>query len=167
MPLNLLIASMPPHWLPVHLRIEFKVLLLVYKALHGMAPDYLSNMLSPARSVRNLRSRNQCLLAVPRTNLVSAGDRAFSVAGPKLWNKLPMHIKQSSNVCVFKRKLKTHVLINFTINLLFLVFYIVCHTDWLLVISFSILYYINFIHCLTFLLFATMYCTARLHYYWK
>ena len=97
------------HWLPVHLRIEFKVLLLVYKALHGMAPDYLSNMLSPARSVRNLRSRNQCLLAVPRTNLVSAGDRAFSVAGPKLWNKLPMHIKQSSNVCVFKRKLKTHL----------------------------------------------------------
>ena len=95
------------HWLPVHLRIEFKVLLLVYKALHGKAPDYLSNMLSPACSVRNLRSRNQCLLAVPRTNLVSAGDRAFSVAGPKLWNKFPMHIKESSNVCVFKRKLKT------------------------------------------------------------
>ena len=67
------------HWLPVHLRIQFKVLLLVYKTLHGMAPDYLSNMLSPARSVCNLRSSNQCLLAVPRTNLVSAGDRAFSV----------------------------------------------------------------------------------------
>ena len=30
------------HWLPVKFRIVFKVLLLVYKALNGMAPPYLS-----------------------------------------------------------------------------------------------------------------------------
>ena len=68
------------HWLPVHLRIEFKVLLLVYKALHGMAPDYLSNMLSPARSVRNLRSRNQCFLAVS-TNKFSISRRPSLFCG--------------------------------------------------------------------------------------
>ena len=33
------------HWLPVKFRIVFKVLLLVYKALNGMAPPYLSDML--------------------------------------------------------------------------------------------------------------------------
>ena len=34
------------HWLPVHFRILFKVLLLVYKALNGMAPLYITELLS-------------------------------------------------------------------------------------------------------------------------
>src|SRR4029434_4789119 len=29
------------HWLPVKSRIDFKVLLLTYKALNGLAPNYL------------------------------------------------------------------------------------------------------------------------------
>ena len=30
------------HWLPVKFRIDFKILLIVFKALHGLAPDYIS-----------------------------------------------------------------------------------------------------------------------------
>ena len=33
------------HWLPVHFRILFKVLLLVYEALNGMAPLYITELL--------------------------------------------------------------------------------------------------------------------------
>ena len=33
------------HWLPVKYRIDFKVLLLVFKALHGLAPLYISDLL--------------------------------------------------------------------------------------------------------------------------
>ena len=33
------------HWLPVAARIDFKVLLQVYKCLHGTAPEYLSSKL--------------------------------------------------------------------------------------------------------------------------
>ena len=33
------------HWLPVHFRIVFKILLLVYKCLNGMCPIYLANLL--------------------------------------------------------------------------------------------------------------------------
>ena len=33
------------HWLPVRRRIEFKILLLVYKCLHGTALSYLGEML--------------------------------------------------------------------------------------------------------------------------
>lgn len=33
------------HWLPVHLRVNFKILLLTYKALHNLAPPYLSDLL--------------------------------------------------------------------------------------------------------------------------
>ena len=31
------------HWLPVKTKADFKVLLLTYKALHGLAPTYLSD----------------------------------------------------------------------------------------------------------------------------
>jgi len=37
------------------------------------------------------------------------GDRAFAVAGPRVWNKLPDSVRQSSSLDVFKRLLKTHL----------------------------------------------------------
>ena len=33
------------HWLPVKFRVEFKITLLVFKALNGLAPQYLSELL--------------------------------------------------------------------------------------------------------------------------
>ena len=47
------------HWLPVHFRILFKVLLLVYKALNGMAPLYITELLSYRTCSRTLRSTDQ------------------------------------------------------------------------------------------------------------
>ena len=41
--------------------------------------------------------------------LKSYGDRAFSVAAPKLWNEIPSFIKFSPSVDVFKSRLKTHL----------------------------------------------------------
>ena len=34
------------HWLPVHYRIRFKILAIPFKAIYGMAPRYLSNLVS-------------------------------------------------------------------------------------------------------------------------
>ena len=51
-------------WLPVHSRIIFKLLLLVYKALNGKAPSYISSLLSHRRCSRSLRSSGQELLTV-------------------------------------------------------------------------------------------------------
>ena len=44
------------HWLPVHSRIQYKVLLLVYKTRHGLAPNYISELLELYRPSRALRS---------------------------------------------------------------------------------------------------------------
>ena len=81
------------HWLPVSFRIQFKVLLFVYKVLHGLAPAYICDLLAHSSTSRSLRSDSQLRLKVPRSNLVTKGDRAFAVAGPNLWNKLPLNIK--------------------------------------------------------------------------
>ena len=98
------------HWLPVVKRIQFKSLLLVFKALHiSTAPSYLRNMfvLSHQNASRPLRSSDDTsLLSVARTRC-SYGDRSFSVCSAKLWISLPQDIRNSPSVAVFKSKLKT------------------------------------------------------------
>ena len=96
------------HWLPVHFRVHFKILLFVFKSLNGLAPLYLSELLHPYASTRSLRSANQLLLEIPRTKRKLRGDRAFSVAAPTLWNELPLHVRQASSLSIFKTRLKTH-----------------------------------------------------------
>ena len=38
------------HWLPVCFRIDFKVLMITYKALNGLGPQYLADRLLPPKS---------------------------------------------------------------------------------------------------------------------
>ena len=98
------------HWLPISERVLFKVLLLVFKGINNLTPAYLSHLLIHYTSGRRgLRSENAHLLFIPRTQRSSYGDRAFCVAGPRLWNSLPIHIKSSLSVNVFKKALKTHL----------------------------------------------------------
>ena len=73
------------HWLPVREKIQFKLLILTWKSLNGIAPQYLSNLLVPYKPTRTLRSSDKHLLVVPRT-LSSLGDRVFSSIAPSLWN---------------------------------------------------------------------------------
>ena len=79
------------HWLPVIKRTRFKVLLLTYKALHGLAPAYISELIQQHTSRRALRSQDQHLLQVPRTRTQYYGSRTFSAVVPTLWNSLPLH----------------------------------------------------------------------------
>lgn len=97
------------HWLPVSHRIHFKILILVFKSLNGLAPSYLSELLTKHNPSRKMRSTSQLLLDVPRSKLKTRGDRAFSVAGPRLWNALPLHIRAADSVEHFKSFLKTHL----------------------------------------------------------
>ena len=98
------------HWLPVFYRIRFKILLLTYKCLHGEGPEYLCNLLHPVNErSRSLRSSSMNMLQVPRTKLVTCGDRAFSVIAPVLWNQLPNDVKTAQNLQSFKTSLKTYL----------------------------------------------------------
>jgi hypothetical protein len=98
------------HWLPVQHRIAYKILLLTFKALHQLAPVYLSELLHPYIPDRRLRSsRDTTLLRVPRCKCVSQGERSFSLNAPKLWNALPQELRKIETLDVFKSKLKTHM----------------------------------------------------------
>ena len=97
------------HWLPVKQRIHYKILTFVYKALNGLAPQYITDLIKPVQHIRTLRSSSKCLLKVPKSNLVTYGDRGFSMAGPVLWNSLPEKLQKSKSLEIFKKGLKTHL----------------------------------------------------------
>ncbi len=80
----------------------------MFKALNGLAPTYLSDLIQPYAPSRGLRSVDHSLLVAPRVRLKSRGDRAFSVLGPRLWNNLPLHVRKVQTLSVFKSSLKTY-----------------------------------------------------------
>ena len=95
------------HWLPVSFRINFKILVLTFRALHGQAPEYISVLIQPYSSVRTLRSSGQNLLMVPRSCFKTRGDRSLEAVAPRLWNELPLSLRSLDSVETFKKHLKT------------------------------------------------------------
>ncbi len=95
------------HWLPVAERIDYKIMLLTFKAIHGLAPAYLSELLTFYKPKRTLRSANKSFLDVPRCNLKMYGQRAFSYVAPTLWNRLSYDMRTCETITEFKSKLKT------------------------------------------------------------
>ena len=75
--------------LPVRQRVQFKLAVLVFKALHGQAPQCSTDD-------RQLDSQPQLTSAIVRL-----------VSGPRLWNALPISLRQPHlSLGQFRRALK-------------------------------------------------------------
>ena len=72
------------HWLPIKARIDYKVLLLVFKCLVGIGPSYLKKLLSMKTYSRynTSYSKDTLRLSEPEMNMKTMGDRAFRAYGP-------------------------------------------------------------------------------------
>ena len=93
------------YWLQAGERFDLKLCLLAYKAVHGLAPDYIAEMCPPVGSVDaglRLCSSTAGNLIVPASN-TQFGQRAFSVAAIKAWYNLLINIWSSSSVNAFKK----------------------------------------------------------------
>ena len=97
------------HWLPVRSRIVYKICLLIFKGLNGYAPAYISDFLNLHTPTRSLRSAGQNLLVVRRYRLEQTWARAFQNAAPKVWNDLPVNLRNCTELGAFKSSLKTHL----------------------------------------------------------
>ncbi len=117
------------HWLPVEYRIQFKVLILTFKGVHKYAPGYICDMFvvkpfnyasRSCSSISDIKFVNGEIedeistshvinLVVPKTKCVTFQDRSLPVAGPTLWNKLPIRLRQETDFDNFKKLLKTHL----------------------------------------------------------
>ncbi len=116
------------HWLPVDQLILYKVLLITYKCLCGLASPCLKDLLT-IKTNRGLPSDYKVLVLVPRSNvmsygdrafylmsygdrafyLMSYGDRAFYVVSLLFWKSLLSHIRLCPTVDQFKSQLKTYL----------------------------------------------------------
>ena len=100
------------HWLPVRQQISFKILVLMYKCLHGEALECLKDLiviLNPTRPGLRSGSTTAIHLITPTTKCKTFANRSFSVAAPTLWNSLPVNLRLSDSLTSFKKNLKTHL----------------------------------------------------------
>jgi len=96
------------HWLPIQTRIEYKLNLLTFKSLNNLAPVYLTELLCTYNPSRTLRSSSMGLLQEKNAKIKKAGERAYSIAAPKLWNRLPQELRSLNELVSFKTALKTY-----------------------------------------------------------
>ena len=95
-------------WLPVESRIAQNKLVLVYKALHNMCPQYLNDMLQyQTNNVYNMRSTEQRKLPIPKVKY-EIFRKSFSYSGPQLWNLLPSRIQHAKSLAEFKKSCLQH-----------------------------------------------------------
>jgi len=99
------------HWLPIRERVKFKLACLVHQSLSGQLPAYLADdcRLVSDSTCRSLRSADVPTCVVPRT-YNSYGDRTFAAARPRLWNSVPVQLRNPDiSYGRFRRQLKGHL----------------------------------------------------------
>ena len=99
------------HWLPIRLRIQYKLCVLMHQVRIGRSPAYLADMMTATADLpgrERLRSANSFRYETPKLKL-KFGERAFSYAGPKAWNSLPSNLQELMNTDTLKKQLKTHL----------------------------------------------------------
>ena len=95
-------------------RFNYFISILMYKCLNNMAPNYLSEMFIYLDQHQQYVTRNvsDALLLKPKCNS-TAFQRSFQYTGAQVWNKIPLSVKQSNSLNIFKRKIKSSIT-NFT-----------------------------------------------------
>jgi len=85
------------HWLVIPQRVQYKLAVTVHRCLRDRAPRYmyLDDYCVPVSEVsgrQHLRSASH-QLSVPCVRRSTLETRAFSVAGPTIWNSLPDYLR--------------------------------------------------------------------------
>src|SRR5688572_9727860 len=84
------------HWLPSEQQISWRLDVLVWRCILGLAHAYLRELCCPvlnARGSRSFRSSEQGLLLVAFAKTSTVQNCAFSVVGPSTWNGLPLELR--------------------------------------------------------------------------
>ena len=86
-----------------------KSAILFFKAINGLAPNYISNLVNILCPSKYLLRRNNEVLLEPYNGKTkkTLGDRVFAVAAPRLFNSLPREIRHETCFNTFKTKVKT------------------------------------------------------------
>ena len=93
------------HWLKLRGRITYKIVLLMYKCVKGLAPEYLINtVITP-----QLRSTTELKFIVTRSRTTQVHKCSFASMGPRIWNGQPINLRGTESIEQFKSLIKTHL----------------------------------------------------------
>ena len=97
------------HWIPIKKRTQYKMMLLVFNALHKQGPSYISDYLHWYTPSRPLRSMCSPSLTPARSRSVVIQRRILNGGCSQLWNSLPPGLRSTNSFISFKRQLKTYI----------------------------------------------------------
>ena len=95
-------------WLKIENQYHCNICCLVFKVLSDKLPEWFLT-LPTVGEMNEGRTRQANDHFIPRT-MLNVGSRAFNVRGPRLWNRLPISVKNSNSLTAFKTKLKHFLL---------------------------------------------------------
>ena len=96
-------------------RIEFKVLTLVFKRVNNLAPEYLQDFLVVSRNT-TLQSANTKKIHMVKFRTQKLLNCSFTYAVAKLWNDLPISLKESVRTMMLLRLNSNHTFLNIHIK---------------------------------------------------
>ena len=82
------------------------IAILIFKAVNGMLPEYISDLFVVLNNVKNLRGTNK--LVVPRKKSTNFGlkQKSTSFIGAKVWNSLPDELRSTKILKEFKNAVR-------------------------------------------------------------
>ena len=94
-------------WQTLEERRLFHSALLMYKAIHGLAPNYICDQVTLLSDVAYYDTRRACSLdvVVPKINK-DIFRKSFAYYGAITWNKIPDHVRRSDDLFTFKERYK-------------------------------------------------------------
>ena len=93
-------------WSPFYEDAKISKCSLAYKKVHGQVPTYISNMLKSNSEGHTRRTRYYiCNFLCPKYQHETEGGRTFAVSVSKLWNSLPLELRQLNSLRIFKKSL--------------------------------------------------------------
>ena len=88
------------HSLKFHDLVKYRTAIVMFKLYYGKLPTLLQSRFNRSQNIHNTRSRNTFIIRYSRTNLKAM---CISVWGVKLWNALPVNIKEIRSLYTFKQ----------------------------------------------------------------
>ena len=89
--------------------IRFDRSLMVYEIVNKLCPERLWDMYEQRCNLSSYNTRNDRDLHIPKVNLEHR-KKGFRYYGIKIWNDIPVEIRELSLLALFKKKLNGYLL---------------------------------------------------------
>lgn len=92
-------------WISVSSLIKYDRAIMICKMMNGLCPDSLRDRFRTRSEISSYSTRNELDIDIPGQNLEFSTE-SFFYSGVKTWNEIPINIRMSPTISIFKRNLK-------------------------------------------------------------